>query len=87
VIAGANMEDSDLYEWTRRPGYSKFCSVQLPSTEVVNQFDSYRNLNGQVVPLFDSSTRLATFTPTSITTIVPKTTTAQGYVTSLGNML
>jgi hypothetical protein len=87
VIAGSNMEDTDLFEWTRRPGYSKFCSVQLPSTETVNQFDSYRNLNGQVVPLFDSSTRLATFTPTTITTIVAKTTPSQGYVTTLGNML
>jgi len=81
------MEDTDLFEWTRRPGFSKFCSVQLPSTEVVNQFDSYRNLNGQVVPLFDSSTRLATFTPTTVTTIVAKTTAAQGFSTTLGNML
>jgi hypothetical protein len=87
VLAGANMEDTDLFEWQRRPGFSKFCSVQLPSTEIINQWDSYRNLNGQVVPVFDSSVRLATFTPTSITTIAPKTTTAQGYISSIGNMV
>src|SRR5579864_3868298 len=87
VISGANMEDTDLLEWQRRPGFSKFCSVQLPSTEIVRQWDSFRNLNGQVIPLFASSARLATFTPTTITTIVPKTTAAQGYVSTLGNLL
>ena len=87
VLDGANFENTDLFEWQRRPGFSKFCSVQLLSTEVINQWDSYRNLNGQVVPVFDSSTRLATFTPTTITTIVPKTTTSQGYISSIGNMV
>ena len=87
VIGGANMEDTDLFEWQRRPGFTKFCSVQLPVGEIVNQFDSFRNLNGTVIPLFDSSARFATFTPTTITTIVPKTTTAQGYASTLGNML
>ena len=74
------------------------CSVAAPTRifEVLfratpehgsHQWDSYRNLNGQVVPVFDSSTRLATFTPTTITTIVPKTTTSQGYISSIGNMV
>ena len=87
VLDGANFENTDLFEWQRRPGFSKFCSVQLPSTEVINQWDSYRNLNGQVVPVFDSSVRLATFTPTTITTIFAKTTIAQGYIASIGNMV
>ena len=87
VISGANMEDTDLYEWQRRPGFSKFCSIQLPTTEIIHQWDSFRNLNGQVVPVFDSSARLATFTPTTITTIATKTTTAQGYISTLGNLL
>jgi hypothetical protein len=86
VIDGANFENSDKLEWTRRPGFSKFCTVQLGAGEIVNQFYSWRLLNGTVVPFFDSTVQLATFSPTSITPIITKTTTAQGYPLTIGNM-
>lgn len=86
VIDGHNMEDTDLYEWTRRPGFSIFCSVPLADGEVVNQFYSARNLSGTVLPFVDTTQRLAVFSPTSITTVLNKTTTAQSYVTTIGNM-
>ena len=87
VIDGANMEDTDLYEWTRRPGFSIFCSQALGTTELVNQFYSFRNLYGEVIPFFDSSLQLATFNTTSWTNIITKTTTAQGYITPIQNMV
>jgi hypothetical protein len=86
VIDGANMEDTDLYEWQRRPGFSIFCPIPMADSEIVNQFYSSRNLNGQVSAFVDTNHRLATFTDTSLTTIIPKTTIAQGYINTIGNM-
>jgi hypothetical protein len=86
VIDGHNMEDTDLYEWTRRAGYSIFCPIALPDGEVVNQYYSSRNLNGTVLPWVDTTRRIALFSSTSLTTVLNKTTTAQGYVTTIGNM-
>ena len=87
VIDGANMEDTDLYEWTRRPGFSIFCAEALGPTECVNQFYSMRNLFGEVIPFFDSTVQLATFNSTNWTNIIPKTTTEQGYITPIQNMV
>ena len=87
VIDGANQELTDKYEWQRRPGFSKFCPTELNSTEIVNDFYSYRNLNGDVVPLFDSTQRLAAFNDLGINTLIVKNTTNQGYVSSIGNMV
>lgn len=87
VLAGSDMEDTDLYEWQRRPGFSIFCSQQLPDAEVVNQFYSFRNLDGDVVPMYDSTVQLAQFSSTTITSIITKTTTDQGFVAPVGNLL
>lgn len=86
VLDGANMEDTDLYEWQRRPGFSIFCPVPLSDTEVVNQFYSSRNLNGVVSPFVDTNKRLAIFSSTAITTIIAKTTPSQGYIETIGNI-
>lgn len=86
VIDGANMEDTDLFEWQRRPGFSKYCTQALDSTEVVNQFYFYRDLTGQVNDFFDSTERFAAFNPTAITTILEKSTTAQGFLSSVGSI-
>jgi hypothetical protein len=86
VIDGANAENTDKYEWQRRPGFSRYCPTLLPATEIINQFYFFRNLNGTVIDYFDSTARLASFTPTGVVTVVPKTTTAQGYISTLGNM-
>lgn len=86
VIDGHNMEDTDLYEWSRRPGFSIFCPVPLPDGEIVNQFYSSRSLTGNVLSFVDTTRRLALFSSTSLTTVLNKTTTAQGYITTIGNM-
>lgn len=86
IIAGANLEVSDILEVTRRPGYSIFCTQPLDDNEIVREFYSSRLLTGAVVPWVDTSERLAIFSPTTITTVVPKTTTSQGYPITIGNM-
>jgi hypothetical protein len=87
VIDGANMEDTDLLEWQRRPGFSVFCPQPLADGEIVNQFYSMRNLNGEVIAFEDSTLRLATFTDSAITTVIEKTTTEQGFISSIQNMV
>ena len=87
LIDGSNMEVSDQFEIVRRPGYSKFCSVALSSTEVVNQFYSNRSLDGTVSSLIDTTERVASFTPISIDTIFTKTVGAgQGFPLTIGNL-
>ncbi len=87
VIDGQNMEDTDLYEWQRRPGFSIFCSEPLIDGEIVNQFDFMRNLNGEVIDFVDTNLRLAMFTTTAITALITKTTPAQGFITTLQNLV
>ena len=87
VIDGQNMENTDLFEWSRRPGFSIFCSTALQANEVVDQFYSFRNLYGQVIPLFDSNQRLAEFSTSAITPVITKTGTGQGYITTVQNMV
>jgi hypothetical protein len=86
LIDGANMEVTDKLRVTRRPGFSIFCPVALADTEVVKDFNSFRNLNGDVIATFDSTARLAQFDDTTITTVFTKSTIEQGYLTSLGNL-
>ena len=86
LIDGANEENSDQLELVRRPGYSIFCAQGLFDSEVVNQFDSTRNLDGDVIPFFDSSVRFAKFDTTTITTLITKTVPDQGFSSTIGNM-
>ena len=85
VIDGADFELTDLMEWSQRPGFTQFCSQALNSGEIINQFYSARALNGTLMTMFDSNQRLATFSPTAITTLYNKTTANQGYVNQVGN--
>lgn len=85
VLAGADMELTDLMEWQQRPGFTKFCAEALASGEIINQFYSSRALNGTLLTFFDSNQRLATFNGTSITTLFEKTTTNQGFVNQVGD--
>ena len=87
VLDGANMEDSDLLEWSRRPGFSIFCPVALNAEEVVNQFYSFRNFNGDVVALFDSNQRIAQFNNSDIISVITKTVPNEGFEQNVGSMM
>lgn len=83
---GINIEVTDRLQLARRPGFSIFCTQPLADGEVVNNFYSSRNLNGTVLPFVDTTRRLALFSPTAITTVLNKSTNAEGYITTIGNM-
>jgi len=86
VIDGLNFELTDKFEWQRRPGYSIFCPIPLGDHEVVNEFYFSRNLAGVVTDFVDTNARLASFTSTSLSTIVAKTTPNQGFIETIGNV-
>lgn len=87
AVAGQDAENTDFLEWSRRPGYSRFCSEPLRAKETVNQFYSSRSLTSGIVNAFiDTNQRLAIFSPTAITTIATKNTSAQGFPTTVGGM-
>jgi len=87
LIDGQDLELTDLMEWQRRPGFSRFCSVQLAAGEIINQFSSERLPGGVVMPLFDSNQRVAKFTASSITTIWAKPTADQAFTKLIGSQL
>lgn len=73
LIDGQDMELLDTYQLQRRPGFSRFCSQQLATGEIVNQFMGHRNSEGTIFPLLDSNQRLAMFNTSSISTLWTKT--------------
>jgi hypothetical protein len=72
LIDGQDMELLDTYQLQRRPGWTKFCSQQLNTGEIVNQFMGARNSAGTIFPMFDSNQRVASFTSSAITTLWTK---------------
>ncbi len=86
LIDGQDMEVTDLLEIQRRPGYSRFTAVPLLDGETINQFYSSRTLDGAVLSFFDSNERWAIFAPNLITTLLNKTTNAQGFPSTVGNL-
>jgi len=86
LIDGLNVECSDLFTIQRRPGFVPWNGIPLDSGEIVNQFYSFRNLEGDVFPLMDTNQRLALITPSSFETIFEKTTTDQGFISPVGNL-
>lgn len=85
LIGGQDMEVTDLMELQRRPGYSRFCSVQLGGSEIINQFYSTRALNGSNYAFYDSNLYWSLFTSSSITHLLTKNTTAQGYLVQISD--
>lgn len=86
LIDGVNMELTDQFTVKRRSPFVKYCSQQLAASETVKQFYSVRNLAGTVTPLVDTNQNLYKMSPSALTSILTKGTTAQGYVQQVGNM-
>jgi hypothetical protein len=85
LIDGLNVELSDNYTLQRRPGFPVYCSQAFGVSEWPLAFYSVRDLTGTVYPLTDTQSRLATFNTSSIVTVIPKNTTAQGFVQQVGS--
>ena len=86
LIDGLNVECSDHFTLQRAPGFVKFSSAQLANLEKVNQFYSTRDLSGNVYPLVDTNQNLYKMTPSALTSILTKGTTAQGYIQRVGGV-
>ncbi len=86
LIDGLNVEVSDIYSLQRRPGFTKYCTQQLQTGELVKAFYSVRNLQGTVTPLVDTNFGLYSITPTALTEILAKNTTNQSFVQQVGNI-
>lgn len=85
LIDGLNVEVSDNYTLQRRPGFPVWCTQAFGSNEFPLAFYSVRDLGGTVHPLVDTQLALYQFSPSALTSIFTKTTTAQGYVQQVGN--
>lgn len=86
VIDGQDMEIGSSLQWKRRPGFPRFCSVPFQAGEFPLQFYSARQPAGTVTAFVDTNQRFSTFTPTSLTPIISKNTTAQGFIQQVGQM-
>src|SRR5690349_4204585 len=87
LIAGENMEITDSYTLQRSPGFTKFCSEPLDDDEVGLGFYSFRNLNGTVFPLLDTTKHLYTFTSNSLTALFAKSVASQGFIQDIGSTI
>ena len=73
---GSNMEISMQNTLTRRPGYPQWCSSAFGVSEWPQQFYSYQNLAGSITTLVDTQTNIYSFTPSSKTSLLSKTSGA-----------
>ena len=84
VIDGQDMELISLLEWQRRPGFSRYCSQAFAANETPIQFYGARSPSGTSLTFVDTNLFFSVFTPISITPLVSKSTTAQGFIQQVG---
>lgn len=84
AIDGQDMEIGSSLQWKRRPGFARFCSIPFAGGEIPLQFYSARLPSGTVVAFVDTNQHFSTFTPSAITQLFTKATTAQGFVQQVG---
>lgn len=80
AIDGQDMELTNILKWVRRPGFSRFCSQAFGAGEFPHQFYSSRNQSGNVFSWVDTNQNISLFTSTSITPILAKSTSVQGFI-------
>lgn len=82
---GVNMELSNSCTLVRRPGFPRFCSQQLGSSSAPLTYKSFKNLSGTIKLLADCQDAVYTFSPTTLTSLFAKSTTAQTSFQTVGN--
>lgn len=86
LIDGVNVECTDRFTLQRAPGFVKYCSQQLASSEKVLQFYDTRDLSGNVYTLADTNQNLYTVTPSALTSLLTKGTANQGFTQQIGGV-
>lgn len=84
AIDGQDMELITKLEWQRRPGFTRYCSQAFAANEVPIQFYGARSPSHGVLNFVDTNLFFSTFNATTITHLVGKSTTAQGFVQQVG---
>jgi hypothetical protein len=87
LFGGENMEITPKMTLQRRKGFLRYSTASLNTGEYVQQFYSFKNLAGTIVPICETNQRVCSFTTTTITTIKVKTTTNQGSFATVQNLL
>jgi hypothetical protein len=87
LIDGANMSLNNRLLYQRRPGFSRFSTVQLGASEVPLGMQTFRPLSGQRFHILDSTTRVARVESSAITTIFTKVSSAQADFAVVGDWL
>lgn len=86
AIDGQDMEIGSSLQWSRRPGFARFCGVAFGASEYPLQFYSARQPSGMVECFVDTNENFSTFTSSSLTPLFPKSTTAQGFIQQVGGI-
>lgn len=86
LLDGQNVEITPTSTVRRRPGYPRFCSVQL-GAETPNTFFSYKDTSGVIRNLIDTDLRVATFTSSGISTLFGKSPAGQTSFQKVGDTL
>lgn len=87
LIDGLNVELTNNMSIARRAGFTKFSTAQLAPTEVVNEFFSWIDSLGNYYTIVDTNTELAYLTPTTLTSILTKTSPTQASLQGVGGVL
>jgi len=86
VLDGQDMELIATLQWRRRAGFVRYCSQPLGASEFPLQFYGARSPTGNCLTFVDTNENFSVFTPSSITSLVTKSTAAQGFMQQVGAM-
>ena len=84
---GVNTQITPQFTLRRRYGFKKACTVALASGDRPLDYFSFENLAGDIIPIVDTLTDVFKITPTALTSIYTKTTTAQSSFNSVADTL
>ena len=84
LLDGQDMELISTLQWRRRPGFVRYCSQAFADNEIPIQFYGARSPAGSCLQFVDTNLNFSTFTPTSLTSLVTKSTANQGFVNQVG---
>ncbi len=87
LIDGLNVEVTNQLTLARRPGFSKFSTVQLDVSETPLDIAHFHPQSGSPVLVLDTNTRIAQLTSSAITTIRTKTNSARASFIGVGDFL
>jgi len=84
LIDGLNMELKNDFTIRRRPGTSKYSTVQLANDEIIRSFYSFRDVTNSVRIVADTDKKVSAFTTSARTDLYSPTTGRVSFVNQAG---